>query len=92
VPGVSIHWGKPQQQELRKVPPVELERYLAEGQFPAGSMGPKVRPSFSSTEPPAAGGHLPPAGHRAGGCGRNGDGSGLGSAVACRPARPEKME
>lgn len=43
VPGVSIHWGKPQQQQLRKVSLAELERYLAEGQFPAGSMGPKVQ-------------------------------------------------
>ncbi|MGE5255602.1 MAG: carbamate kinase [Hyphomicrobiales bacterium] len=43
VPGVSIHWGKPQQQQLRKVPPAELERYMAEGQFPPGSMGPKVQ-------------------------------------------------
>ena len=42
VPGVSIHWGQPQQQQLGKVPLSELERYMAEGQFPAGSMGPKV--------------------------------------------------
>jgi carbamate kinase len=43
VPGVSINWGKPQQKQLRKVPLAELERYLAEGQFPTGSMGPKVQ-------------------------------------------------
>jgi carbamate kinase len=42
VPGVSIHWGKPQQEMLRKVSRADLERYLAEGHFPAGSMGPKV--------------------------------------------------
>jgi len=28
---------------LRKIPLAELERHLAEGQFPAGSMGPKVQ-------------------------------------------------
>jgi carbamate kinase len=42
VTAVSIHWGKPQQQQLDKVPRADLERYLAEGHFPAGSMGPKV--------------------------------------------------
>jgi carbamate kinase len=43
VPGVSVDWGKPLQQQLRKVPLAELERYMAEGHFPAGSMGPKVQ-------------------------------------------------
>jgi carbamate kinase len=43
VPGVSIDWGTPQQRQLRKIPPTELERYLGQGQFPAGSMGPKVQ-------------------------------------------------
>jgi carbamate kinase len=43
VTGVSIDWGKPQQQLLRKISLAELERHLAEGQFPAGSMGPKVQ-------------------------------------------------
>jgi carbamate kinase len=43
VAGVSIHWGKPQQQTLAKVPMAELERFSAEGHFPAGSMGPKVQ-------------------------------------------------
>jgi carbamate kinase len=42
VSGASIHWGKPEQRVLRKVPAAEMERYLAEGHFPAGSMGPKV--------------------------------------------------
>jgi carbamate kinase len=42
VPGVSLHWGKPDQQLVRKVPRADLERYMAEGHFPAGSMGPKV--------------------------------------------------
>jgi carbamate kinase len=43
VPGVSIAWGKPPQQQLRNVQLAELERYMAEGHFPAGSMGPKVQ-------------------------------------------------
>jgi carbamate kinase len=42
VPGVSIHWGKPEQQLLGKIPQIDLEGYLAQGHFPAGSMGPKV--------------------------------------------------
>jgi len=42
VPGVSVHWGTPEQRVLRKVPTAEMGRYLAEGHFPAGSMGPKV--------------------------------------------------
>ena len=42
VPGAYIHWDRPQQQLLSKISRVELERYLAEGHFPAGSMGPKV--------------------------------------------------
>jgi carbamate kinase len=42
VPGVSVHWGTPEQGVLRKVPTAEMERSLADGHFPAGSMGPKV--------------------------------------------------
>jgi carbamate kinase len=42
VPGVSIHWGRPEQVLLRRVSQVDLEGYLAQGHFPAGSMGPKV--------------------------------------------------
>jgi carbamate kinase len=43
VSGVSIDWGKTTQLQLRNVSPAELERHLADGQFPAGSMGPKVQ-------------------------------------------------
>ena len=42
VPGAFIHWNQPQQRMLGRVSRAELERYLAEGHFPAGSMGPKV--------------------------------------------------
>jgi carbamate kinase len=43
VRGVSIDWGKPGEHVLRQTSLSELERHLAEGQFPAGSMGPKVQ-------------------------------------------------
>ena len=40
---VYLNFGKPEQKELPVVTVDEAERYLAEGQFPAGSMGPKIR-------------------------------------------------
>jgi carbamate kinase len=42
VEGAAVHWGKPDQRVLRKVTADEMDRYLREGHFPAGSMGPKV--------------------------------------------------
>jgi len=42
VPGVGINWGRPDQKVLTKVSREELAGHLADGQFPAGSMGPKV--------------------------------------------------
>jgi carbamate kinase len=42
VSGAAIHRGRPEQRVLRKTTPAEMERYAAEGHFPAGSMGPKV--------------------------------------------------
>ena len=42
VEGAAINWGKADQKMLRKVPQAEMEKYVQEGQFPAGSMGPKV--------------------------------------------------
>ncbi len=42
VSGAAINWGKPDQEMLRKVSLAEMHRYVEEGQFPAGSMGPKV--------------------------------------------------
>ena len=39
---VAINFGKPDQKELGEVPVSEMRRYMDEGQFPAGSMGPKV--------------------------------------------------
>lgn len=43
VAGAYVHWGKPAQRLLGKVPAGELERFLTDGHFPPGSMGPKVK-------------------------------------------------
>ena len=40
--GAAIHWGKPGQAFLRKVPVAEMEAYIREKHFPSGSMGPKI--------------------------------------------------
>jgi carbamate kinase len=40
--GAAIHWGRPEQKMLRKVPLSEMTQYIQENHFPAGSMGPKV--------------------------------------------------
>jgi carbamate kinase len=42
VKGAGINWGKSDQKMLRKAPLAEMDKYVKEGQFPAGSMGPKV--------------------------------------------------
>ncbi|MEE4602110.1 MAG: carbamate kinase [Desulfobacteraceae bacterium] len=42
VEGAAINWGSADQKMLRKVPLTEMENYVQQGQFPAGSMGPKV--------------------------------------------------
>jgi carbamate kinase len=43
VNAVHLDFGKPTQRRLGCIDAAEAERYLADGQFPAGSMGPKVR-------------------------------------------------
>lgn len=42
VAGASLDWGKPTERPLRKVGLEEIKRHIADGQFPAGSMGPKI--------------------------------------------------
>lgn len=42
VPAVSIDFGKPTAQPLRRIDASTAARHLAEGQFPPGSMGPKI--------------------------------------------------
>jgi len=39
---VSLDFGKPSQRDLEKMTLAEARAYMAEGQFPPGSMGPKV--------------------------------------------------
>ena len=39
---VSIDFGKPSQRELDRLTVAEAEKYVRDGQFPAGSMGPKI--------------------------------------------------
>jgi carbamate kinase len=39
---VSINFEKPSEKTLDRITVAEATRYLAEGQFPAGSMGPKI--------------------------------------------------
>ncbi len=42
VDGIFLDYGRPTQRLLRRMSAVEGRTYLREGQFPAGSMGPKV--------------------------------------------------
>jgi carbamate kinase len=42
VEGVAVAFGRPEQQFLRTLTVAEAERFLREGEFPPGSMGPKV--------------------------------------------------
>ncbi|MDD5087652.1 MAG: carbamate kinase [bacterium] len=44
---VSLNYGKPGQRDLRRITLREAETYLAEGHFPAGSMGPKIEAAIS---------------------------------------------
>jgi carbamate kinase len=39
---VALHYGSPEQRSLAEMTVSEARRYLAEGHFPAGSMGPKI--------------------------------------------------
>lgn len=43
VPHVCLHYGSPHQTPLHTVSVSEMEKYLAEGHFPAANMGPKVQ-------------------------------------------------
>jgi len=46
VPKVAIDFGKPSQQNVDRMSVAEAEKYLAAGQFPVGSMGPKIEASI----------------------------------------------
>jgi carbamate kinase len=43
VPQVALDFGKPNQRFLDRVAAGEMRKHLAEGQFPPGSMGPKIQ-------------------------------------------------
>lgn len=48
--GVAINFKEPGQRFLRKLSVEEGKRYLQEGQFPEGSMGPKIEATFQFLE------------------------------------------
>jgi carbamate kinase len=50
VDGVYVDWGKPTKRRLGAVTMAECERYIDQGMFPAGSMGPKVEAIFRFLE------------------------------------------
>ncbi len=43
VDAVYLNYGKPYAQKIKKITVKEAEKYLEEGQFPPGSMGPKIK-------------------------------------------------
>jgi carbamate kinase len=47
---VAVDFGKPAQRWLERVTLAEVRKYLAEGQFPKGSMGPKIEAIISFLE------------------------------------------
>ncbi|NLK52054.1 MAG: carbamate kinase [Syntrophomonadaceae bacterium] len=47
---VSINYGKPNMQTLETITISEAKKYMAEGQFPLGSMGPKIAAAISFIE------------------------------------------
>lgn len=47
---VAVNYGKPDQKPLNNVTVAELRKYYDEGQFPAGSMGPKVLAAMNFIE------------------------------------------
>ena len=47
---VFVNFGKPDQKAIDVLPVDEAKKYLAEGQFPRGSMGPKIRAAIDYIE------------------------------------------
>ncbi len=50
VPHVSLDFGTPEEKPLREVTVAEMKRHLEAGQFPPGSMGPKIRAAIQFLE------------------------------------------
>jgi len=44
---VSINFGKPEQKDFDKLTVEECKKYLKEGHFPPGSMGPKIKAAIN---------------------------------------------
>ena len=47
---VALNWGKPDQQYLDKVTLTDAKKYMREGHFPSGSMGPKIQAAINFLE------------------------------------------
>jgi carbamate kinase len=47
---VKLNYGKPEESDLDRLTVSEAKRYLADGQFPRGSMGPKIEASIQFLE------------------------------------------
>jgi carbamate kinase len=43
VPAVAIKWGTPEEEILSEITLAEARYYMSQGEFPAGSMGPKIQ-------------------------------------------------
>ena len=50
VPHVSLNFGTPDERPLREVTVAEVKEYLEAGQFPPGSMGPKIQAAIQFLE------------------------------------------
>lgn len=50
IPKVCLDYNKPTERQLDKMTISEAKRYLSEGQFPEGSMGPKIRAAIHFVE------------------------------------------
>ena len=47
---VYLNFGKPNQREIDQLSTVEAKKYLDEGHFPKGSMGPKIEAAIDFVE------------------------------------------
>lgn len=54
VPTVRIDFGTPDERAVAEMTAAEARRHLGDGQFPSGSMGPKVRAAVEFVEAPGA--------------------------------------
>jgi len=50
VDNVAVNYGEPHQRNLEKITKKEVKKYFEEGQFPPGSMGPKIEAAINFLE------------------------------------------